>query len=369
MLILLAVEHNDTAIKKSKAGEAGMNLKYKTNYKIALISFAFIISVFSQTVSAQAKQEKKLVPMGCTVGIQMFTDGVLVVGLSATENGTAPSPGAVAGILPGDLITALGAEKIGSANDFKGAMSKLTGEPTSVTILRAGETMQLSLVPNVKSGAPELGLWLRDNVAGIGTMTFFDPETGIYGGLGHGINDIDSGVIMPLGRGDIYKSTIIEIKKGCVGVPGELCGDFSAKNNRGNILKNTQCGIFGNLLLEQPDISKAILVASSDEIALGKATVLANIRGTDVEQFEVEITRVYRGNQDSRSLMISITDKKLLELTGGIVQGMSGSPIIQNGKLIGAVTHVMVNDPTKGFGVSIDKMLNEAGDLVLNNAA
>ena len=355
-------------LKKSKAGEVGMNLKCKkSNYKVALLSFALIFSVFSQT--AQAKPVKKLVPMGCAVGIQMFTDGVLVVGLSATQNGTAPSPGAVAGILPGDLITSIGSEKISSANDFKVAMSKLTGDPVSVTVTRGGESLQLTLVPNVKSGSPELGMWLRDNVAGIGTMTFYDPDTGIYGGLGHGINDIDSGVIMPLGRGNVFKSTIVDIKKGCAGVPGELCGDFSAQSTCGNILKNTQCGIFGVLFTDKPDASKAIPVASSDEIQLGKATVLANIKGTDVEEYEIEITRVYRGNTDGRSLMISIRDKRLLDQTGGIVQGMSGSPIIQNGKLIGAVTHVMVNDPVKGFGVSIEKMLNEAGSFDLDKAA
>lgn len=367
MLILFAVEHNDTAIKKSKAGEVGMYLKCKTNYKVALISFALILSVFSQ--AAQAKTDKKLVPMGCAVGIQMFTNGVLVVGLSATQNGTAPSPGAIAGILPGDLITAIGSEKIGSANDFKAAMSKLSGDPISITISRGQESLQLTLVPNVKSGTPELGLWLRDNVAGIGTMTFYDPETGIYGGLGHGINDIDSGVIMPLGRGDIYHSSIVEIKKGCAGVPGELCGDFRTEGTIGNILKNTQCGIFGILLTDRPDASKAIPVASSDEIQLGKATVLANIKGTEVEEFEIEITRVYRGNTDGRSLMISIKDKRLIDQTGGIVQGMSGSPIIQNGKIIGAVTHVLVNDPMKGFGVSIEKMLNEAEVIDMDKAA
>lgn len=346
-----------------------MNLKKKEKYKIAFVSAALIISVFSQTVPAQAKMDKKLVPMGCTIGIQMFTDGVLVVGLSATQNGSAPSPGAVAGILPGDLITALGSDKIGSADDFKAVMSKLTDEPVSVTVQRNGETLQMTLVPNMNGGSPELGLWLRDNVAGIGTVTFYDPQTGMYGGLGHGINDIDSGVIMPLGRGDIFRSTVVEIKKGCAGVPGELCGDFSAQNTCGNILKNTHCGIFGTLFSGKPDGSKAMPAASSEEIVLGKATILANITGSDTEEFEIEITRVYRGSNDSRCLMLCVRDKRLLDKTGGIVQGMSGSPIIQNGKLIGAVTHVMVNDPTKGFGISIEKMLNEAGDLTLNKAA
>lgn len=346
-----------------------MNFLNKTKYRNIFISAALIVCVFSQSVSAFAAGGKMLVPMGCTVGIQMYTDGVLVVGLSATQNGQAPSPAAKAGIMPGDLIIALGEKKIGSADEFKAEMSKLTEKPVSVTVLRNGETLQMTLNPNVNSGTPEMGLWLRDNVSGIGTMTFYDPETGVYGSLGHGINDFESGVIMPLGRGDIFHSMVVEIKKGCAGQPGELCGDFSGRSIFGSILKNTPCGIFGILNSGQPDVAKAIPAADSDEIELGRATVLSNIKGTETEEFEIEITRVYRGNADGRSLMICVTDKRLLEQTGGIVQGMSGSPIIQNGKLIGAVTHVMVNDPTKGFGISIEKMLDEAGNMKLGKAA
>ena len=346
-----------------------MNSNIKTKYKNVCISAVLVLCVFSQTLSAFAAQEKMLVPMGCTVGIQMFTDGVLVVGLSATQNGQAPSPAAIAGILPGDLIKEIGETKIGSAEEFKAAMSKLTEKPISITIQRNGEILQLNMTPNMASGTPELGVWLRDNVSGIGTMTFYDPQTSMYGGLGHGINDFESGVIMPLGRGDIFLSTVVDIKKGCAGEPGELCGDFSGKSTCGNILQNTSCGIFGILNSGLPDAGKAIPAANSSEIELGKATVYANIQGTETKEYEIEITRVYRGNADGRSLMISVTDKRLLEKTGGIVQGMSGSPIIQNGKLIGAVTHVMVNDPTKGFGISIEKMLEAAGKMNLGKAA
>ncbi|MEA4895038.1 MAG: SpoIVB peptidase [Oscillospiraceae bacterium] len=346
-----------------------MNYRKISKSSRIFISVALTICVFSQSVPAFAAREKMLVPMGCTIGIQMYTDGVMVVGLSATQNGQAPSPAAVAGILPGDLIKALGEAKIGSAEEFKAEASKLTGEPVSVTIERKGETLQLKIEPNMKSGAAELGIWLRDNVSGIGTMTFYDPQTKMYGGLGHGINDYESGVIMPLGKGSVFRSTVVDIKKGCSGAPGELCGDFSGKSACGSILKNTCFGIFGVLYSDQADSGEAIPVADSDEIELGKATVLTNIEGMKHEEFEIEITRVYRGNSDGRSMMITVKDKRLLEKTGGIVQGMSGSPIIQNGKLIGAVTHVMVNDPTKGFGISIEKMLDEAGDVELGKAA
>ncbi len=335
-----------------------MNLRNKT--KGILIALLVTVSLTPQV--AQAKENRpKLVPMGCTVGIQMFTDGVLVVGLATTENGASPSPAAIAGLLPGDLITAVGEYKINCAEDLKLAMSKLSDQPVVVKVLRGENNIEVTISPNLSSGAPELGLWLRDNVAGIGTLTFYDPQTGLYGGLGHGINDIDSGVLMPLGNGSILKSSVTMIKKGCAGVPGELCGSFDPNSVRGSITMNTVCGIFGKLDVDKPSSDKALPVATGDEIQLGKATILCNTDGDSIEEFEVEITRVYKGEKTGRSLMLTIKDETLLQRTGGIVQGMSGSPIIQNGMLIGAVTHVMVNDPTKGFGVSIENMMSAAG--------
>lgn len=342
----------------------------KTRFGAVVVAFALVLTATTPNAAAAGKKEKKLVPMGCAVGIQMFTNGVLVVGLSAAENGAAPSPAATAGILPGDLITKLGSDKIASAADFRTAVTKLTGEPVQVTVLRQEAAKQFTLTPDMKSGAPELGLWLRDNVAGVGTMTYYDPETGLYGGLGHSINDTESGVIIPLGKGDIFRATVVNVKKSSPGAPGELGGDFSAQSPCGNILKNSRCGIFGVLKTGQPDATKAIPVGDEDEIKLGKATVLMNVSGNDTQPFEVEITRVYHGDDtDGRSLMLTVKDQKLIDRAGGIVQGMSGSPIIQDGKLIGAVTHVLVNDPTKGFGVSVEKMLAESNDLTAENAA
>ncbi len=328
-----------------------------------------VLSLISQGATALATEQRMLVPMGNTVGIQMHTDGVLVVGLSATREGQEISPAAIAGVIPGDLIVAVNGNKIGSAEDFKAQMQKLTGDPVELVVLRNGESMKISLKPSVGSAGPELGLWLRDKITGIGTLTFYDPQTGLYGGLGHGINDFESGVIMPLGGGNIYPSRIVEVKKGCAGMPGELCGDFKGNSACGSILKNTHFGIFGQFSGEKPDVATALPLAESSEIVLGKATVLVGVEGTSVQEFEVEITRVYHGENDGRSLMLSIRDEALLEKTGGIVQGMSGSPILQNGKLIGAVTHVMINDPTKGFGISVEKMIEQTQGLNIDRAA
>lgn len=306
---------------------------------------------------AEAQTRPVLVPLGSTVGITMSTDGALVVGLSSTGGGSSPSPAAVAGILPGDLITAVDGKKIGSASELRAEVAKLGDKPLTVSVQRGSESMEMSLCPNLEKGGAELGLWLRDSVAGIGTLTFYDPQSGQYGGLGHGINDIDSGVLMPLGAGSIMSAEITDVKKGAAGTPGELRGVFDPGCVKGGIDQNTSCGIFGILSGTAPE-GQAIPIAFADEIQLGEAVILSNISGTEIKEYEIEITRVYHGDETGRSMMLSVKDETLLRCTGGIVQGMSGSPILQNGRLIGAVTHVLVNDPTRGFGISIESMLS-----------
>ena len=332
----------------------------KRNKKWAiLLALTAYVTVFS-TATAYAEQRTELVPMGYTVGISMTTDGALVVGLAATENGGAPSPAAQAGLLPGDLIMAVDGVKVGSAAELRALLSQHQKDDLTLDVLRGEDKLQLTLCPNTASGAVELGVWLRDSVAGIGTLTYYDPQSGKYGGLGHGINDTDSGVLMPLGCGSIFKSVITDVKRGCAGEPGELCGSFDPMDQKGEILSNTGCGIFGIFKGETPS-AKAIPIAHADEIELGEAVILCNTTGCEVEEFKVEITRVYKGDNSGRSLMLCVRDERLLERTGGIVQGMSGSPIIQNGRLVGAVTHVLISNPSKGFGISIDNML-EASD-------
>ena len=348
-----------------------MILLKKRQTKIILAMAAALFCILAQGVYALAALERELVPMGNAVGIQMYTDGVLVVGLAATEKGEAASPAAVAGILPGDLITAVGTKRIRNAEDFRALVSELRDEEITITVSRGKETLKLKLRPNYNDAVPEMGLWLRDSISGIGTLTFYDPETKLYGALGHGVNDISAGVIMPMGRGEIYRASILEVRKGSPGQPGELYGVFDTNGVYGNINLNTDSGIFGKLETNLPSKDEAIPVAKNDDIVLGEAWIRSNVNGRAVEEFEVEITRVYRGETEGRTLMLSIKDQRLLDKTGGIVQGMSGSPIIQNGKLIGAVTHVLVHDPTKGFGVSIENMLreSESADVLPENAA
>ena len=338
--------------------------------KIKKHLFAAVLTLFTVFAAAPyaAATGRELVPMGNTVGIQMNTDGVVVVGFAEPEDLGGESPAEAAGIKAGDVIVSVGEKSTKTGTEFLTAVSMLDGSAVELGVMRAGELIRFSVSPKAApDGAWQLGIWLRDSVSGIGTVTFYCPETGIYGALGHPISDSDTGIIMPIGEGAIMYSTVVDVKAGAIGAPGELCGYFEIERKLGDVSINTECGIFGNL--NDCDRTDAIPAAAASEIRLGKASILSNVRGTDVEEFEVEITRIYRGEERGRSMMITVTDPELLKITGGIVQGMSGSPVIQDGKLIGAVTHVLINDPARGYGVSIEEMLKAADSLSMPSAA
>ncbi len=222
-------------------------------------------------------------------------------------------------------------------------------------------TVQIEPVYSPADKAYKLGVWVRDSIQGIGTVTFFDEETNRFGALGHGIYDVDTGGLMSLKQGHITSAQLTDIVKGEKGVPGELEGFIAADEVLGDITKNTEIGIFG-------DAKTAAFTGDSypigvqTEVEENKATILSNIAGDTVIPYEIEIEQVNHFAKDNnKGMVIHVTDERLLEQTGGIVQGMSGSPIMQNGKLIGAVTHVFVNDPTRGYGIFIENMLNAAG--------
>ena len=299
---------------------------------------------------------RALIPVGRTVGIQLHTPGALVVGLTAD---TGKSPAGEAGVRAGDLITALDGRPIGSSAEFMEAAAMLCGDAVELTVQRGEQTLRFRVSPMQTAEGWRLGVWLRDSISGIGTVTFIDPETGFYGALGHPINDMDTGVLLPLGSGAVTDAEIVGIRRGQCGVPGELYGRFDFAGSCGSILSNTTCGIFG--YLEGYCEGDALPVADESEIHTGEATILSNVQGQDVAAYAIEIEQVWRG--DVRSLCFRVKDEALLNLTGGIVQGMSGSPILQDGKLIGAVTHVLVNDPTRGYGVSVAQMLSAGSAL------
>ena len=301
---------------------------------------------------------EELIPVGAVVGIQMNTDGVLVADTPEviTDEG-ARRPAAEAGLRPGDLIVAVNGQSTRTAAELSEALRDLDEETVTLTVQRDGQTLTLSVRPARQAdGSRRLGLWLRDGIAGLGTVTFIDPATGQYGALGHGVNDVQTGVLLPLGQGQVCRAQVVDVTKGRVGEPGALSGSYDMSETLGSIEQNTPCGIFGTMDQPLSGLGRAIPVAERSEVENGPAVILSTVQGRQVEAYDVQITR---GPEDSFHLRV--TDPELLSLTGGIVQGMSGSPIIQDGKLVGAVTHVLVNDPTRGYGIFIETMLAAAG--------
>lgn len=325
-----------------------------------------------KTVSVNVVPDKELVACGNTVGVKMNIDGVLVIGVSdvVTKDGKSVSPAGDKGIKAGDFIVEINKKKIKSADDLIEEVNKCGGKTVTLKYRRKNSYNEVALAPVVSKDDNKyhIGLWVRDSTAGIGTITFYDPDTKMYGALGHGISDMDTGMLMPVDRGEVIESNILAIKKGKAGEPGELKGVFSeSRTHLGTIDVNSECGIYGRLSdIAVKKLNKRLVpIGLKSEIKEGPATVLASIDGENVEEYDIEIEKISKFNLSStKSMVIRITDKRLLDVTGGIVQGMSGSPIIQNGKLIGAITHVLINDPARGYGIFIENMLKEAGTQI-----
>ncbi len=312
------------------------------------------------TVTAFA--DGALIPVGETVGIQIEMEGVLVAGLSDVETDKGcVSPARDAGLRTGDMIMAVEGKAVETAAELIQAVEDKDGGSVEVTVRRSGGNRTLSVTPARETeGGLRLGLWLRDGVAGIGTVTYIDPETGAFGALGHGVNDVDTGVLLPVADGDVCRAQIVDVKRGQSGTPGELTGSFDPGAVIGCINTNTPCGIFGTITGGLGSLRPPMPVGGAEDVQKGPATILACVAGSQIKEYDVEIARTGMAAGSGRDLSVHVTDPELLARTGGIVQGMSGSPILQNGKLIGAVTHVLVNDPTRGYGIFIDTMLDAA---------
>ena len=298
---------------------------------------------------------------GSTVGIYMETDGVLVIdtGEIISEEGQTVDP-ACNIVEPGDYIVAFNDETITCKKDLVKDLENLTQDTVTLQVIRNGKKIPLLLDPvkDVK-GEYKLGVWVRDNTQGIGTLTFVD-QNGKYGALGHGISDVDTGELLHIDDGALYQAQIVGIQKGSSGSPGELSGliHYEAEKIIGSIEKNCEQGIYGKLT-DMSGLSglKKMEIAYKQELEIGPASVLCCVDG-EIREFEAEITRIDMNHEDTnKSFVIQVTDPELLEMTGGIVQGMSGSPIIQNGKFVGAITHVFVQDSTGGYGIFAETML------------
>ncbi len=318
--------------------------------------------------SVRVLKEFRVVPGGQSIGVQLNTLGVLVVGYHKIKGASGQrSPGEEAGIQVGDIISEIDEKYVTNMNSISEILQTVNTESVNVKIIRNEKEQIIAVKPekDVDDQTLKLGLYIRDSAAGIGTLTFFDPASKKYGALGHVISDADTKTPIVVKDGTIFRSTITSIDKGQNGTPGEKLAHFASDGEEiGNIVSNTPFGIFGKMTatIENNHYDGSLPIALSSEVKKGPAEILTVIDGKKVEKFSVEVVNsVAQKFPATKGLIIKITDPRLLDKTGGIVQGMSGSQIIQNGKLIGAVKHVFVNDPTSGYGVHIEWMLEEAG--------
>ena len=319
-------------------------------------------------VDIEISDDLRLYPGGQAVGVALHTKGVLVVGTSDLTG--ANSPARLAGIKPGDVIMAADGRAIANTDELTAIVSAYGAAPLPLTIQRGENTLSLTLQAkrDGQSGEYRIGAWVRDSTAGVGTMSFYgeiEKSAGLrYGALGHAITDADTQQVLTVGAGEIMLADVVDVRKGQSGHPGELKGSFLREARvLGGINRNNVYGIYGtlNTAPEHPIYPDGLPIGRRDAVHTGPATILCTVDAEGMKEYAVQITQVTRQSSPAqRSMVLKVTDERLLEKTGGIVQGMSGSPIIQDGRLIGAVTHVFVNDPTRGYGLYIEHML-EAG--------
>lgn len=355
----------NTSYEEDAAAQAGTDTPVSQQVGLSLFG---IIPI--KTATVDTVPEIMLAPCGTPFGVKILTDGVIVVGLNdiTTADGTV-NPGKQANIQTGDIIYKINGVEVSSNDDVAKAISSSKGETVSVELQRDGKNLTLPLTPALSSidNTYKAGLWVRDSSAGIGTVSFYDPQTGAFGGLGHAISDVDTGEVLPVLKGDVVNVKIHDIVKGTVGTPGELRGSFVSNESCGTITVNNDSGVFGTMY-EAPYYDRLVPMGLKQEIQTGKATILTTINGSTPKEYEIEIEKFNLfENSPTKNMVIRITDPELLELCGGIVQGMSGSPILQNGKLVGAVTHVFVNDPTRGYAIFAENMYQNVS--ILQNAS
>ena len=294
-----------------------------------------------------------LVPVGQVIGLELKENRVVVDGFDGSAGNTAKA----AGLRPGDEILKIDKYEIRCAEDVRKALTSSDGD-VDLLVLRDGTLKQLELEPAITENGPKLGIFLRQGITGVGTVTYYDPESREFGALGHGVND-KSGALVAMTEGFAYSAAVEAVKKGKAGDPGQLMGAITDTTPIAALSKNTVQGVFGRA--DVPFRGDALPAAASSDIKTGPAVIRSTIEGGHTREYSVEILKIYpNSGTDGRNLLLKVTDQQLLAATGGIVQGMSGSPIIQDGHLIGAVTHVLVNDPTRGYGIFIENMLDAA---------
>lgn len=336
----------------------------------ATLEVSLFDNISLKNVKVDILPRTKVIPVGSIAGVKLYTSGVLVVGMSEIEGMDQKKykPYENTGIKEGDTITQINDTPISSTEELMETVNQAQGKAVKVQYVQSEQTKECSIEPvQTTSNQYKLGLWVRDSAAGVGTVSFYEPATKTFGALGHGITDIDTEELINIASGEFVTTRILNITKGESGLPGKIQGTVENQQNIGRIYKNSKFGIYGtvdNLASLKIDTSKEMEVALRDEIQLGKAKILCSLDNQKVEDYEIEIEKIYKeNNYDNKSMQIKVTDERLLEKTGGIIQGMSGSPIIQNDKFVGSVTHVLVNNPQEGYAVFGDIMLKQSKEI------
>ncbi len=361
---LVLTQRAVVAVEESSDQQAVMSSTRPQNQTLSLFGIMPI-----KTVAVQECEDLTVIPSGEAFGVKMFSQGAVVVGFSpvVTAQGTV-EPYSGCDIQEGDIICKVNQKEVSRNEEISYLIRQSGGEPLEITLQREDGEHTVTLTPALSStdGTYKSGLWIRDSAAGIGTITFINGETGTFAGLGHPITDPDTGTILPVESGEVCPVTIHSITKGAVGEPGELDGVFSSNIPMGNILVNNQCGVYGTLTGLDLDGVEPVELGYKQEVEAGPATILCALTDQEPQEYDIEICSVsMNGEDDTRNLVIKVTDPDLLDKTGGIVQGMSGTPILQNGKLVGAVTHVFVNDPTMGYGIFAETMMEYMEEIAL----
>ncbi len=314
-----------------------------------------------KTVRVTSVNSLTLVPGGMPFGVKMFTSGVIVVGMGDVESRNGRScPAKDAGLELGDVVITVNGRYISGNDALLGEVNDSEGNVIEIIYMRNGERKTARIQPALSADGIgwRIGMWVRDSSAGIGTATYYNPKTGLMGGLGHGITDVDTGIVLPVESGEIARVAITGISKGQAGSPGELKGVFLPGAPVANLLYNCECGVFAEVISDSFFTAKALPVTFKQDVEAGPALILCTVEGESPRYYEIEIETVRLSDtQPTKNLIIRVTDFELIAKAGGIVQGMSGSPIVQNGCIIGAVTHVFVNEPTKGYGIFIENMI------------
>ena len=311
-----------------------------------------LVCVWMLSISASAV--RMLVPVGQVVGLELGDNTVTV----AAFDGDAGAAAQKAGLKVGDRIVSMNGQAIHNAADVRKALDCSDGT-VEMTVMRNKKTVCFRLSPAITPNGPKIGIFLKQGVTGIGTVTWYDPDSGKFGTLGHGVNNA-RGELLDMVFGTAYNAGVVSVKRGVCGDPGQLMGTLKGTQPVGILYKNSAQGVFGTT--ESGWTGEPLPVGSAEDIRTGPATIRSTVQGDSVQEYSVEILKVYpHSGPTGRNMLLQITDQDLLNTTGGIVQGMSGSPIVQNGKLVGAVTHVLVNDPTRGYGIFIENMLDAAG--------